>query len=670
MFNLKFRDFIAEQKEHHGVFAFGRMNPVHSGHEEVIKKVKEVAKKTGGSAHVVVSHSHDSDKNPLTPEQKVKHAKRAFPGVNISASSKEAPNFLAHAARLHKSGVTHLHMIAGQDRVGEYHKLLHKYNGKKGPHGHFKFKHIEVHSAGDRDPDSDDVKGMSASKMREHAKNGNFKEFHKGVPSGMSHEHAKEMYHDVRKGMNVKESVNEEFEALLSEGVHDAGIFKAVFLAGGPGSGKDFVLKKTLHGHGLTEINSDKAFEHLMEKEKLDKRMPDAEEKQRNIIRARAKSVTELKEKLAIHGRNGLIINGTGDDPEKIKKIKERLESLGYETKFLHVHVDDHVSRERNIQRGMQGGREVKEEVRKQKWEGSQKSRPHYKKMFGNDYIEFNNNEDLRNSPEERVASKQKELDDIFKHYHKFTRSPVKNDIAKKWIQQQLLSKDKTKLQQKLPHKDSEAGKQATKAGLQYYGSGRYGQNKKVTHVAVHDKLTPLKESYMSDNSSFQLLCLGKVDESNLVNILHHPDHGKAYIWRKAPHDYDVEYTRTGKRENHRGKSAQDLVSDLHDKGFKGINEEIENLLGEMNAQETQGLISEEARTTGRNEETGKKEAIKEERKKITLQSLRKKIKEDFGSSTDEYITPALGATGEVRDKLTGKAKAFKEEKKKKNGAV
>ncbi len=196
--------------------------------------------------------------------------------TNLSTSDKEHPTFLQHAAKLHKAGATHLHMIAGSDRVDEYKTKLAQYNGKhKG--ALYNFKHITVHSAGERDPDAEGVSGMSASKMRGHAENGNFKEFKKGIPKHVAPEHAKELYHDVRKGMNLKEDMNYFFEQLLTEGVHDKAIFKAVFLSGGPGSGKDYVLDNTLAGHGLTEINSDKALEFLMEKRNLDKTMPASE---------------------------------------------------------------------------------------------------------------------------------------------------------------------------------------------------------------------------------------------------------------------------------------------------------------------------------------------------------------------------------------------------------
>jgi hypothetical protein len=198
---FSFIKYILESKDKHGVLAFGRMNPPTVGHEQVVKKVHEVAKEHNADHQVVVSHSQDAKKNPLTAEQKVKHAKRAFPNTNIAASSKEKPTIMHHAAEMHKKGVTHLHIVAGSDRTEEYHKLLHKYNGQAAAHGHYHFKSITVHSSGERDPDAEGTSGMSASKMREHAASGNKAEFHKGLPSHMSSEHKDELFHDVRKGM-------------------------------------------------------------------------------------------------------------------------------------------------------------------------------------------------------------------------------------------------------------------------------------------------------------------------------------------------------------------------------------------------------------------------------------------------------------------------------------
>ena len=482
--------------------AFGRMNPITVGHEKLVNKVKDIADKVGGSAHIVVSHSQDSKKNPLTSSQKVKHAKHAFPGVNVSASSPDAPNFLAQAAKLHKQGVTHLHMVGGQDRVGEFHKLLHKYNGVKGPHGSFNFKKIEVHSAGDRDPDAEGVEGMSASKMREHASKGNFKKFRSGVPSSMSDQHAKEMYDHVRKGMKIDEDVDFDFEELLTEGVNDKSIFKAVFLAGGPGSGKDYVLDNTLAGHGLTEINSDKALEFLMDKEGLDKQMPEDEKEARDFVRGRAKNITELKQRLALTGRNGLIINGTGDDHEKVKRIKTALENLGYDTSMVMVNTDDEVSAQRNIERGQRGGRTVPENIRRQKWEAVQNARPELAKLFGDRYSEYDNSEDLRTAAPEVVKAKKDEMLELYKGVKEFIAQQPASPAAEEWIAKEMQSADRLPVPKNgaemTPHPESGAANEAKEMGLQYYGFGRYGRNGKVTHRSVHDKLVEVQK-YQQD---------------------------------------------------------------------------------------------------------------------------------------------------------------------------
>ena len=198
---ISFTEYLNEAAEKHHVLAFGRMNPITSGHEAVVNKVHDVAKKNNATHGVIVSHSQDAKKNPLTGDQKVKHAKRAFPGTNVSSASKESPTILHHAAAAHAAGAQHLHVVAGSDRKEEMHNLLHKYNGKDSAHGHYNFKSITVHSSGARDPDAEGTKGMSASKMRDHAASGNQKAFHAGAPSKMTDAHKTEMYNDVRKGM-------------------------------------------------------------------------------------------------------------------------------------------------------------------------------------------------------------------------------------------------------------------------------------------------------------------------------------------------------------------------------------------------------------------------------------------------------------------------------------
>ena len=583
---MKFREFIAENTEKHAVMAFGRMNPPTTGHEVLVHKVKSVAKQVGGSHHIVLSHSQDAAKNPLTAAQKVKHAKRFFPDTNISLATKEEPNFLTQAAKLHKQGVTHLHMVAGSDRVAEYHKLLHKYNGTH-EGALFNFKKITLHNAGARDPDAEGTSGMSASKMRSHATSNNFDDFKQGIPKHVPEHHAKELFRDVRKGMQIKEEsepripkkegqpdksdkhsdlytdedpkgtiqglkfattedaeesvrkikssgrphahkiqaaiameqrakvmgkasaaavyrsfinsmkektkdVNEEFEILL-EGVHDQGIFKVIFLAGGPGSGKDYVMNNTLDGQGLTEINSDKALEFLMDKEGLNKTMPADETEKRNLVRGRAKNITELRQQLALLGRNGLIINGTGDDVVKTKKIKDQLEKLGYESSMLLVNTSDDISAQRNIERGQRGGRAVPEPIRKEKWDNVQYARTEYAKMFGANYSEFDNSEDLRQADPETVKAKKDELLSLFNKFREFVATPPQTQESQFWTANELDKKDSLPIPkggaEQLPPSNDKTSSEASRLGLQYYGFGRYGKNGKVTHRSVHGQL-------------------------------------------------------------------------------------------------------------------------------------------------------------------------------------
>lgn len=202
-----FLQFIIEAttEDTHGVLVYGRMNPPTVGHEQVINKVHEVADANNATHKVVLSHSHDLKKNPLAPEDKVRFAKKAFPGTNIEASSKAKPTILHHASDMADSGVTHLHVVAGSDRVGEMSTLLHKYNGVPGRHGSYNFNKITVHSAGERDPDSDDTSGVSGTKMREFAANGDKKNFHANLPNNLSPKHRDELFHTLRKSMGHEE---------------------------------------------------------------------------------------------------------------------------------------------------------------------------------------------------------------------------------------------------------------------------------------------------------------------------------------------------------------------------------------------------------------------------------------------------------------------------------
>jgi hypothetical protein len=194
------------------VTAFGRMNPPTVGHQKLIDAVLNKAKAEDADHDIRISHSQDAKKNPLSQEQKLHHARRMFPGVNFSGSSREQPSFIHHLKDLHSKGFTHVTMIAGSDRVPEYQKIVDKYNK---PDGEFNFKSIKIVSAGHRDPDAEGTEGMSASKMRQHAQEGNYHSFKTGLPSHVTHEHAQELYNHVRAGMGIKESTLIRFKNWL-----------------------------------------------------------------------------------------------------------------------------------------------------------------------------------------------------------------------------------------------------------------------------------------------------------------------------------------------------------------------------------------------------------------------------------------------------------------------
>ena len=122
------------------------------------------------------------------------------------------------------------------------------------------------------------------------------------------------------------------YEHFLKEGVYDLNIFKAVFMAGGPGSGKSWIAGKATGGLGLKIINSDSAFERYLKQEGLSLKMPASETGERDIVRAKAKKVTASKKFHAIQGRLGIIIDGTGHEYDKVANQAVMLQQLGYET--------------------------------------------------------------------------------------------------------------------------------------------------------------------------------------------------------------------------------------------------------------------------------------------------------------------------------------------------
>jgi hypothetical protein len=185
------------------VFVFGRFNPPTIGHEKLINAVIAVNQREGGTALIYGSHSQDTKKNPLTHKQKFNYLGKMFPSLRTALQSKATEkNIMEIAAELNGKH-NKLIMIAGSDRVLEFKSLLNSYNGIKSKHGFYKFEEIEVKSAGERDPDADGASGMSASKMRKAATQGDFDAFQMGASDNLTVKDKRNMMNDVRRGLRL-----------------------------------------------------------------------------------------------------------------------------------------------------------------------------------------------------------------------------------------------------------------------------------------------------------------------------------------------------------------------------------------------------------------------------------------------------------------------------------
>ena len=195
---------ISEASGDTAVFTFGRFNPPTTGHEKLIDALARESKKVSGSKmYVFASHSQDPKKNPLPYPKKIAYMKKMFPKYKSNITTAKQRNVFEVATFLHDKGHRAVVMVVGSDRVDEFDRLLNQYNGVKGRHGYYGFDSIEVVSAGERDPDAEGVEGMSASKMRAAAAEGEFDQFKQGLPSGFKD--AKKLFRDVLAGMGIRE---------------------------------------------------------------------------------------------------------------------------------------------------------------------------------------------------------------------------------------------------------------------------------------------------------------------------------------------------------------------------------------------------------------------------------------------------------------------------------
>ena len=186
------------------VLVFGRFNPPTVGHQKLLQSAQREAKRVNGDLKIYPSRTQDPKKNPLDPGMKINFMKQMFPDYeeNIidDAGTKTIFDALTSAYGEKYSDVT---IVVGQDRLSEFQGLAQKYNGSD----LYNFENVVVVSGGARDPDADDVTGMSASKMRSYATDDDFQSFVKGLPPALKTMQKRELFNNVRKSMNIKESL-------------------------------------------------------------------------------------------------------------------------------------------------------------------------------------------------------------------------------------------------------------------------------------------------------------------------------------------------------------------------------------------------------------------------------------------------------------------------------
>jgi len=181
--------------------AFGRFNPPHAGHQQLMDIAAAAAQEEESDYIIVPSRSQDTKKNPLDADTKVSIMRQMFPQHSERIVNDGANRTIFDVLKkAHNDGYTNVRIVAGQDRVKEFDKLSQNYNGQL-----YQFDNMEVVSSGERDPDSDGVEGLSSSRMRLAAAEGDFKTFRAGLPEGIPRKSAMALFDTVRQSMKVKE---------------------------------------------------------------------------------------------------------------------------------------------------------------------------------------------------------------------------------------------------------------------------------------------------------------------------------------------------------------------------------------------------------------------------------------------------------------------------------
>ena len=205
----------------------------------------------------------------------------------------------------------------------------------------------------------------------------------------------------------------------LQEGVYDPNILKAFFLAGGPGSGKSYVVKRTTGGLGMKIVNSDVQFEKKLKDAGLSTDLRELDPTTRDAIRARAKEITKKQQANYIEGRLGLIIDGTGKDYDKIAKQATQLKQLGYDVHMIFVNTSLDTALERNATRD----RKLPDSIVTKSWNDVQKNLGKFSQFFRRNFIVVDNND-----------AKEDVFGQVYKQVMSLAKSKVQNPMGQKWI--------------------------------------------------------------------------------------------------------------------------------------------------------------------------------------------------------------------------------------------
>ena len=224
-----------------------------------------------------------------------------------------------------------------------------------------------------------------------------------------------------------------KFKKFMTEGVDDPAIFKAVFLAGGPGSGKSFIVGKTgLPALGLKVINSDDAYEAAMKKAGMEMSPENIFSVQGQDIRGKAKALTGKKQARYLMGRLGVVVDGTGKEFDKVKKQAVAMKALGYDVAMIFVNTDLDTA----ISRDKARARTIGEKEVTNYWKTVQKNIGAFQTFFGKPNMLIVDNSDGKDYQKETLRA--------YKDVRKFLDKPPENAKAKSWIKREREKKKRT----------------------------------------------------------------------------------------------------------------------------------------------------------------------------------------------------------------------------------